>query len=416
MKIHLLLISVVLFSAGMNYSAQAPKKPASKPTTLTDLPQLPLANIAKYLNNSGLAGLVRASRMPHDYLQETLTSRSLRGYWTTGKIKEIAFKAEEIPHYPHIAFSHDGTRLASAGINDHYINASAIILWDVIKGEKIKGRNVHGVVRSIAFSPDGNLLACGLDDGTVKLWNLQSNHIRILSGHTQPVYSLAFSANGKLLASGSQDKTIRIWDVQQGKEINKLTGHTNWVRSISFSPDGTLLVSAGSDSIRLWNVRTGKGVPLVGKEIASNILVMFLPSGKLVAAGNSVMSWKRQDLVDPQTLGEYPEGMLNEPIALFHMRTAYRKTRLGYISSYDPLALSPDGTLLVSGSSNVNLPVATITYRNVQTGKEIFVIKLPRYTWAVSSLAFSPNGKLLAIGCDKGYIRIYEAVHQEQPQ
>src|SRR5262249_32361643 len=69
----------------------------------------------------------------------------------------------------------------------------------------------------------------------------------ILKGHRDRVLSVAFSPEGNTLASGSGDRTIKLWDVATGKERATLTGHGDWVRSVAFSPDGNTLAS-GSDA------------------------------------------------------------------------------------------------------------------------------------------------------------------------
>jgi WD40 repeat protein len=80
-----------------------------------------------------------------------------------------------------------------------------------------------------------------------------------LQGHSSEVWSVAFSPDGQTLASGSGDQTIRLWDVQTGEALATLTGHTGWVSAVAFSPDGQTLVSNSVDeTVRLWEVSSGQ--------------------------------------------------------------------------------------------------------------------------------------------------------------
>ncbi len=149
-------------------------------------------------------------------------------------------------------FSPDGSMLAAG--NDRGL----VYWWSVPNGELLQTRNpdYSGGVEDVAFSPDGSTLASAIGR-KVLLWSVDETvPIQILEGHTDVVRSIAFSFDGTLLASGSNDNTVRLWAVSNGELLATLYGHTSWVQSVAFSPGGKLLASGSDDgTVRLWGVR-----------------------------------------------------------------------------------------------------------------------------------------------------------------
>ncbi|KAI7760479.1 hypothetical protein LZL87_014299 [Fusarium oxysporum] len=114
-------------------------------------------------------------------------------------------------------------------------------------------------VNSVAFSADGQRLASGSVDKTVKIWDAATGaYIQTLEGHAASVNSVTFSADSQRLASGSADKTIKVWDAAMGACLQTLKGHSSSVNLVAFSADGQRLASGSIDkTIMVWDTTIG---------------------------------------------------------------------------------------------------------------------------------------------------------------
>lgn len=150
-------------------------------------------------------------------------------------------------------FSPDGKLLAT-GID------RSIIVWQVVGSKQLFSFEGHTAwVTAVTFSPDGQSFASGSHDHMVRLWDVQTKQCRYtLRGHRSWIQTIAYSPDGNLLASGGNDKEVRLWDTQSGACIRVLRGHTSRILSVFFDPKSQRLISSSDDrTVKLWDTESG---------------------------------------------------------------------------------------------------------------------------------------------------------------
>ena len=202
---------------------------------------------------------------------------------------------------------------------------SAVELLNTLRGHT-------DAVLSIAFSPNGQILASGAQDETVRLWQaIDGKLLRVLKGHKDLVHCVAFSPDGQVLASGSDDKTVRLWRVADGVVLHTLKGHTNRVNSVAFSPDGQVLASGSGDkTVRLWRVADGVVLHTLEEHTRGVSSVVFSPNEQILASGS-----------DDKTIGLWSvaDGVILDSLH-------------GHTNWVNSVAFSSNGQILASGSSD----------------------------------------------------------------
>ncbi|MFQ4146898.1 serine/threonine-protein kinase [Chlorogloeopsis sp. ULAP02] len=252
--------------------------------------------------------------------------------------------------------------------------------------------SVNSIAISLSHEGEyGEILASTHDDKTTKLWDLNTKKlICTLAGHNQAVKTIAFSPDGKILATASDDKTIKLWNVSTREQIFTLVGHTNSVKSVAFSLDGTILASGSWDkTVKLWNVETGKEVcTLVGRQL--QVSAVAFSSHQLLASASYDRTIRLWDI-----------SSLNSP----HLdKEKFKNCPFYSLSSHTwavlTLAFSPDGKMLATGSDD-----NTIKFWDINTGQVIRTLQ--GHSWAVLTVTFSVNGETLISGSRDNTIKIW---------
>ncbi|WP_396336374.1 protein kinase domain-containing protein [Fischerella sp. JS2] len=251
-------------------------------------------------------------------------------------------------------------------------------------------------VNSVAISPDGQILASGHDDKTIKLWNLNTHKlISTLTGHSQAVKSVAFSPEGNTLATASDDKTIKLWNLNTLEEIFTLYGHLSAVKSVAFSLRGILASGSWDKTVKLWNITTGQEIStLTGHQLQVSA-VAFSPQNQLLASASFDRTIRLWDLSPLHTQTQKK----------FENCTCY--SLCGHAWAVLTVAFSPDGKILATGSDD-----NTIKLWNVNTGQVIHT--LLGHSWSVLAVAFSADGKLLISGSRDTTVKLWRVSTGEE--
>jgi WD40 repeat protein len=174
-------------------------------------------------------------------------------------------------------------------------------VWDV-QAKKIIHTLAHrNTVHGASYSRDGRLLVTGCADGKIQTWDTRTwtpsrTFTTAEPVNSQRIRSMALSPDGSLVAAGLINGTVHVWEVGSGKHLFEVNEHTREVEALIFTPDGKALVSAGHEqSLRLWNIAGGRTELILHGHEASVLTLTTTPDGNTIASADvkgNILLWQ----------------------------------------------------------------------------------------------------------------------------
>ncbi len=273
------------------------------------------------------------------------------------------------------------TTMAAGNISLSASSGGMWVVWDTTTGAIINRFDEDSDITSAALSPDAQLVAVGLEDGTVVIRDARVGNIaHRIPAHINNVLALAFSPDGQMLASGGRDLSLKLWDVDTGDMIRQFAGHSGSIHSIRFSSDSRQMISGSRDRTAiLWDVTTGEEVR------------------RFSGHGDSVLS------ADLSGDGQFVvTASLDTTVRLWDAATGEEVRRfVGHIGPVEAVAFSPDGTSLLSAGED-----RIIRLWDVDSG--VLLREFTGHTDTIHSISFAADGASALTGSADTTVRQWQ--------
>ncbi len=260
--------------------------------------------------------------------------------------------------------------------------------WDVATGRELASfpKDSVGLINDLAFSPDGNLLAASGVLGTINVWDFTNRAVQTqFAGHRGPVNALAFSSDGEHLASAGDDGTIRLWDIPSHQAIGMFRDPRNSaVLCVAFGPSEDCILSANEEELRIWPSapRQTARILQTGQEWGE---VVISPNGKWLATRGAAVEAKGYSEISGVTIWDLASGK--------------QRFRLPHRDKQPEAAtFSPDGTLFALGGEGPER-VVEVWETSLWDRTNPALESVAHFTndFEVGSICFSPDGKTMAL-------------------
>ena len=317
-----------------------------------------------------------------------------------------------------VAYAPDGELIAAVGQD------KVIYLIDPVTREtRATIRGEWDQILSVAFAPGSRKIAIGTWSGDIFIRDIEEGASLPLRGHKSAVYGLAFSPDGRWLASGGMDRTARMWDLSAPGTGRVLPGNPVNTYQVAFRPDGKQLAAAGEDGVvRLWDLTRAAAKPQLLKGHRGLVFgVDYSPDGERLASASfdrTVRLWRVGDLglervfkgARGNLLGVRfsPDGKLLASSGYDRVMRTWDVASGGLVASFhghlekaEGLAFSPDGKYIVTGSRDRTVRLWAMTSARPGDPDQ-------GHTGPVYGIAFSPGGDLLASSGADNTIRVWQ--------